>query len=280
MNLGAFAVVAFIRNSTGSEDLRDLRGLVYRSPLAVILLGLFLLSLLGLPPLAGFAAKFGIFEVLFNAGKEFTESARGTHYSPIMGYSMYATLAIGGINTVVSAVYYLKVLKVMILERPVEEVEGVPAARLPLSFMKAVYGSLLGLAIFGVFVAWGRLSKATELAIGDFEPPPKVTIPPTPPLGAGGGRRGGQGGGRPAGGGGGPGGARPGGGGPGGPPAGGGGAGQGAGRAPDGGGRVGGMGIRIRPTQQGGDAGAAPAGGAGTPPGGTPPAGKPGGDRD
>src|SRR5947209_1654136 len=44
MNLGAFALVAFLRNKTGSEDLRDLRGLVYRSPWAVTLLGLFLLS--------------------------------------------------------------------------------------------------------------------------------------------------------------------------------------------------------------------------------------------
>src|SRR5262249_49177952 len=57
MNLGAFAVVAFLRNQTGSEDLSAFRGLVRRSPLLVITLAIFLLSLLGMPPLAGFVAK-------------------------------------------------------------------------------------------------------------------------------------------------------------------------------------------------------------------------------
>src|SRR5262249_2294693 len=45
MNLGAFAVVAFLRNTTGSEDLSSFRGLVRRSPWMVILLSVFLLSL-------------------------------------------------------------------------------------------------------------------------------------------------------------------------------------------------------------------------------------------
>ena len=57
MNLGAFAIVALIRNQTGSEDLSSYRGLVYRSPLLTVTLAIFLLSLLGMPPLAGFAAK-------------------------------------------------------------------------------------------------------------------------------------------------------------------------------------------------------------------------------
>ena len=53
MNLGAFAVVAFMRNLTGQEDLTYYRGFVYRSPLLVIMLGVFLVSLLGIPPLGG-----------------------------------------------------------------------------------------------------------------------------------------------------------------------------------------------------------------------------------
>ena len=69
MNLGAFAVVAFLRNQTGSEDLADFRGLVRRSPWMVVTLAIFLLSLLGIPPLVGFAAKFQIFSVLFDAGQ-------------------------------------------------------------------------------------------------------------------------------------------------------------------------------------------------------------------
>src|SRR5262249_17051074 len=118
MNLGAFAVVAFLRNQTGSEDLHDFRGLVHRSPLLVTALGLFLLSLLGLPPLAGFAAKFQIFQVLFKAGQSYEAAGREG-----LSWTLYALLVIGGLNTVLSLVYYIKVLKVMVLDRPLEEVE-------------------------------------------------------------------------------------------------------------------------------------------------------------
>src|SRR5262249_8662141 len=61
MNLGAFAIVAFLRNLTGSEDLADFRGLITRAPVLVISLAVCLLSLLGMPPLGGFVAKFQIF---------------------------------------------------------------------------------------------------------------------------------------------------------------------------------------------------------------------------
>jgi len=87
MNLGAFAVVAFLRNQTGSEDLSSFRGLVRRSPVLVITLAIFLLSLLGMPPLAGFAAKFQIFRVLYEGGQYY-----GTIGHPGLGYWLYALL--------------------------------------------------------------------------------------------------------------------------------------------------------------------------------------------
>src|SRR5439155_293439 len=83
-----------------------------RAPMAVILLGIFLLSLLGLPPLVGFAAKFQIFSVLYDAGREYTTRSEADR---TLGYTMYALLLIGGVNTVVSAVYYLRVMKTMIV---------------------------------------------------------------------------------------------------------------------------------------------------------------------
>ncbi|HJT75584.1 MAG TPA: NADH-quinone oxidoreductase subunit N, partial [Gemmataceae bacterium] len=100
MNLGAFAVVAFLRNETGSEDLASYRGLVRRSPWMVITLSIFLLSLLGMPPLAGFAAKFQIFSVLFDAGRMY-----GNLEQPALSYTMYGLLVIGGLNTVISLLY-------------------------------------------------------------------------------------------------------------------------------------------------------------------------------
>src|SRR5262249_21298876 len=116
MNLGAFAVVAFLRNQTGSEDLSDFRGMVYRSPIMVVTLAFFLLILRGLPPLAGFAAKFQIFSELYKAGQNSPQ--------PNISLTLYTLLAVAVINTVLSLVYYVKVLKVMIVDRPVEEIEG------------------------------------------------------------------------------------------------------------------------------------------------------------
>lgn len=158
MNLGAFAVVAFLRNLTGSEDLHDFRGLITRAPVLVITLGVFLLSLLGLPPLAGFAAKFQIFSVLYNAGETYQ-----LHNQPGLSYTMYALLVIGGLNTVISVLYYLKVLKVMVLEKSLEEVEGRPAVPLPVPGSVSAYAVLLALVVLVVGILWGPLDQASRV---------------------------------------------------------------------------------------------------------------------
>ncbi len=119
MNLGAFAVVAFLRNETGSEDLADFRGLVRRSPWMVITLSVFLLSLLGIPPLVGFIAKFQVFQALYEAGQQYGNAGEG-----VLSRTLYALLGIGALNTVLSAVYYIKVMKVMILDSRAEDIEG------------------------------------------------------------------------------------------------------------------------------------------------------------
>jgi NADH-quinone oxidoreductase subunit N len=157
MNLGAFAVVAFLRNQTGSEDLKDFRGLVYRSPLLVVTLAVFLLSLLGMPPLAGFIAKFQIFSVLYESAQDY-----GGRGEVQLSYILYGLLVIGALNTVLSLFYYIKVLKVMILEKPLEEVEGRPVPPLPVSPGAAVYTSLVAFVILVIGVAWGRLDEASQ----------------------------------------------------------------------------------------------------------------------
>ncbi|MFL5341556.1 MAG: NADH-quinone oxidoreductase subunit N [Gemmataceae bacterium] len=184
MNLGAFAIIALLRNQTGSEDLGSFRGLIYRSPLLVCLLAVFLLSLLGLPPLVGFAAKFQVFSALFHAGQDYAGS------SPTLSYTMYALLVIGGVNTVFSVFYYLKVLKVMILDKPVEELEGQPAAPIRLSPAAVVYTMLLGLMIFVGGLAWNPLAAASDQGTRDFKPvtggAPVVNTPAPGAAGAGG----------------------------------------------------------------------------------------------
>jgi NADH-quinone oxidoreductase subunit N len=171
MNLGAFAVVAFLRNETGSEDLSSFRGLVQRSPLLVITLGVFLLSLLGLPPLAGFAAKFQIFRVLLKAGNDYAALDQAG-----LSNTMYLLLVVGGLNTVVSAVYYLKVLKVMVLDRPLEDVEGRVPQPLRISFGPSLYATLLALVVLVGGVFWGPLAAASGErggAAATFRPPPE-----------------------------------------------------------------------------------------------------------
>jgi NADH-quinone oxidoreductase subunit N len=149
MNLGAFAVIAFLRNQTGSEDLDSYRGLVRKSPVMVITLAFFLLSLLGIPPLIGFFAKFQVFSVLWNDGQTFLQRDETG-----LGYTLLTLLVIGGLNTVVSVVYYVKVLKVMILDAPPEEAEGRPVLPLRVPAGAVAYASILAAAtlIISIFV--------------------------------------------------------------------------------------------------------------------------------
>jgi NADH-quinone oxidoreductase subunit N len=178
MNLGAFAVVAFLRNQTGSEELSSFRGLIQRSPVLVITLSVFVLSLLGIPPLAGFAAKFQVFRSLFDAGQMYAELKQ-----PGLSNLMYGLLVIGGINTVLSAVYYLKVIKVMVLDRPLEEVEGVPPAPLREPTGWVVYAGLLSAVILVLGVWWDPIAARTGVRSGvasHFRTPPPEVPPPFP----------------------------------------------------------------------------------------------------
>ena len=169
MNLGAFAVVAFMRNLTGQEDLAYYRGFVYRSPLLVVMLGIFLLSLLGIPPLAGFAAKFQIFVVLFDAAQDYAKLGK-----PHLSYTLYAVLLAGGLNTVISLFYYVKVLKVMILEKTLEEVEDRSVEQKPLPIFQAAYVSFLALAILVLGIAWNPLAVASATqGVDTFRAAPK-----------------------------------------------------------------------------------------------------------
>ena len=111
MNLGAFAVVALIRNEIHSEEIDDYNGLAEQAPRYCLCMAVCLVSLIGIPPFGGFFAKWVVFSSLLQAG----------YVSRIM----WVVLAIGGLNTVFSLFYYVRVLKAMyIAPRP----EGAPPA--------------------------------------------------------------------------------------------------------------------------------------------------------
>jgi NADH-quinone oxidoreductase subunit N len=105
MNLGAFAMVALIRNEIFSEDIDDYNGLAEQTPRYCLCMAVCLFSLIGLPPFGGFFAKWSIFAPLLQAG--------------YVNKMMWGVLVIGGVNTVFSLFYYVRVLKAMyIAPRP------------------------------------------------------------------------------------------------------------------------------------------------------------------
>jgi NADH-quinone oxidoreductase subunit N len=185
MNLGAFAVVAYLRNETGSEDLDSFRGLVRRSPWMVVTLAFFLLSLLGIPPLVGFTAKFQLFTALFQGGEDYYRLGE-----PGLGATLYGLLIVAGLNTVLSAVYYLKVLKVMILDRRAEDLEGREPVRLRERPASVVYAGVMALLVLVLGLAWNPLDQAARAGSGGddrflAQVQTKPTPPPQPPPGMG-----------------------------------------------------------------------------------------------
>jgi NADH-quinone oxidoreductase subunit N len=163
MNLGAFAIVAFLRNQTGSEDLHEYRGLIRRSPWMVITLCVFILSLLGIPPLAGFLAKFEVFAALFRSAEEY--AARGASGLSVV---LYITLVFGGINSVMSAVYYVKVMKAMIIEERPEDLEGKEAVPLREPVPARVFAGVLAFAVFALLFIWGPINQAAEKGVRPY----------------------------------------------------------------------------------------------------------------
>jgi NADH-quinone oxidoreductase subunit N len=148
MNLGAFAIVAFLRNELGSEQLPDYAGLVHRSPGLVVCAAVVMFSLVGLPPLAGFAGKFAIFAQTYNAG-------------------LLSLVVIGVINTVFSLFYYLRVVKTMVLD---PEPEDRPAPTIRLWSNPGFYCVLLAFLLVVLGVYWNPLFVEAQIAASSLLP--------------------------------------------------------------------------------------------------------------
>lgn len=152
MNLGAFAVIATLRNAMRSEQIADYAGLIRRCPLTVICFSLILFSLIGLPPLSGFIGKFAIFAAL----AEGYQSA-----GPVDGFFLLAVLMVGGLNTAISLFYYLRLVKVMTID---EE----PKDRRPFIFsdvsISGAYLWLLTLPTVGLIINWNGLNEMAMAA--------------------------------------------------------------------------------------------------------------------
>jgi NADH-quinone oxidoreductase subunit N len=154
MNLGAFAVVAFLRNAMRSEEIADYAGLVRRCPITAVCFSLMLFGLIGLPPLSGFIGKFAIFASLVDGWKAVEGAGQP-------GFYLLLLLIVGGINTVICLFYYLRVVKVMTID---EE----PADRPPLVYsdvsLSGAYLWLITLPTAGLILTWDWLSEMAQAA--------------------------------------------------------------------------------------------------------------------
>jgi len=162
MNLGAFAVVALVRNQTGSEHLNAYRGLIQRSPVLAVAMAFFLLSLLGMPPLAGFAAKFQVFAVLYETG-------RGFGSDEPFAWVYFGLLVVAALNTAISAGYYLRVVRAITLDDPVDP----SPIRVPIGGRLLV--SVLAVLVVLVGVFWNPLMRVAERGARAFSTATSVT---------------------------------------------------------------------------------------------------------
>jgi len=150
MNLAAFAIVALLRNSLRSEEIASYAGLIRSNPGIVVATGVVLVSLIGLPPLAGFISKFLVFSSVVEAVTLGAER-------PLM----LVLLVVGGLNTVISLFYYLRVLKVMTFDPPPAErtAEAFPLVSIPGALVTALVVPVVSLGIF-----WSGLYAFAQFA--------------------------------------------------------------------------------------------------------------------
>lgn len=142
MNIGAFICVMLISNEIGSEDIKDFEGLGYRSPLIAAVFSILLFSLIGLPPTAGFIAKFYVFAAVIDAG-------------------LIWLAVVGVINSVISLYYYVKIMRNMFI-RGIEEKQNpikITGLNVAVVMVLAFFTLLFGI-YFSPIINWANASAS------------------------------------------------------------------------------------------------------------------------
>ncbi len=161
-NLGAFAVIIAVSSAVGSDEIEDYRGLNRRSPFLAFAMLIFLLSLAGVPPLAGFIGKIYIFVAAIKEG-------------------LYTLITVGLLNIVISMYYYLVVVKKMYINEPIDATPIKTSGPM----RAVVYIGLAGTLIIGIypqpFIDW--VVSAT-LMFSNLVGPAASVPPAAPPFGS------------------------------------------------------------------------------------------------
>lgn len=134
MNLGAFAAVIAIARRTGSAEISTYAGLGYTDPVIAVMMSIFLFSLVGVLPFAGWYAKLVMFRAAFDAG---------TTAAVILG-------VIAAVNAVIAFFYYSGVARKMWLDQPAEDVDRTPL-RVPVALMATMSVATVVILVVGVY---------------------------------------------------------------------------------------------------------------------------------
>ncbi len=145
MNLGAFYIVMLIANKTGSEEIDDCKGLGHRAPFMAIAFTIFLLSLTGVPPTAGFVGKLYLFASLMN-GK------------------WYWLAIVGVLNSVVSLYYYVKILRNMFIRESAGSNEPIKFSKTQIVFVLVMLLPTLILGLY--FTPLVEMAQASVMMFG------------------------------------------------------------------------------------------------------------------
>jgi NADH-quinone oxidoreductase subunit N len=143
MNLGAFFFVVAVNNHLKSEDLRDYIGLGFRTPWAGAMMVVFLGSLTGIPPFAGFVGKFYLFTAAIDS-------------------ELFWLVILAGLNSVVSLYYYFKVAKAMWLMKPEE---GADTSPIRLHWLQHVILAVLAIPTVALGLFFGEFKALADTAV-------------------------------------------------------------------------------------------------------------------
>jgi NADH-quinone oxidoreductase subunit N len=133
--------------------------MIHRAPMLTITFAIFLLSLVGIPPLIGYMVKFQIFAVLYRSAMSLNNSG------------LLVLLVIGLLNTVLSLFYYVRVLKVMILDPPPEGAASEP--HIPMA--QRIYALLLAAVVTVGMLGWDVFAQGSSKGVKQF----RAIRPPT-----------------------------------------------------------------------------------------------------
>ena len=144
MNVGAFLVIIAVARVTGGEDISSFRGLGSKAPVAALALTVFLFSLTGIPPFAGFAGKYLIFAAVVREG----------------GFWYVLLAVIGVLNSAVSLFYYARIIKAMYLD---ESLDDRPLA-VPALYTGVLVALAVPILVLGLY--WAPLVRWASAAFG------------------------------------------------------------------------------------------------------------------